>query len=65
MFSRSIRRAGLAGALAATTSLGLAVAAQAKAPQTLTVCKHGCRYSTIQSAGSCGYGVARTCRIGR
>ena len=50
MFSRSIRRAGLAGALAATTSLGLAVAAQAKAPQTLTVCKHGCRYSTIQSA---------------
>jgi len=50
MFSRSIRRAGAAGVMAAAASLSLAVAAQAKQPKTLTVCKHGCRYATIQSA---------------
>ena len=50
MFSRSIRRAGVAGAMTAAVSLALAVGAQAKQPQALTVCKHGCRYSTIQSA---------------
>ncbi|HEY2318791.1 MAG TPA: hypothetical protein VGH67_10850 [Solirubrobacteraceae bacterium] len=36
--------------MAAAVSLSLAVAAQAKKPQALTVCKHGCRYATIQSA---------------
>ena len=50
MFRGSIRRAGAAGVMAAAASLSLAVAAQAKQPKTLTVCKHGCRYATIQSA---------------
>ena len=50
MFSRSIRRASVAAAMTTAVSLALAVGAQAKQSQALTVCKHGCRYSTIQSA---------------
>jgi Right handed beta helix region len=46
-----IRRLAGAGAIAAAGCLVLAVGAQAK-PKSLTVCKHGCRYSTIQGAVS-------------
>jgi hypothetical protein len=49
MICRRIRRLAGAGAIALAASLGLAVGAQAK-PKTFTVCKHGCRYSTIQGA---------------
>ena len=50
MISRRIRRLAGAGAIALAACLVLAIGAQAKAQQTLTVCKHGCRYSTIQGA---------------
>ena len=49
MISRCIRRLALAGATVLVAGLSLAVAAQAK-PKPLVVCKHGCRYSTIQGA---------------
>jgi pectin methylesterase-like acyl-CoA thioesterase len=49
MICRCIRRLAGAGAIALAGCLALAVGAQAK-PTTLTVCKHGCRYSTIQGA---------------
>ncbi|HEX3688248.1 MAG TPA: hypothetical protein VHV28_01080, partial [Solirubrobacteraceae bacterium] len=51
MICRRIRRLAGAGAIAVVTCLVLALGAQAKAkPKTLTVCKHGCLYSTIQGA---------------
>ena len=51
MISRRLRRLAGAGAIAVFACLILAMGAQAKTkPQTLTVCKHGCRYSTIQGA---------------
>jgi hypothetical protein len=49
----SIRRWSVVGTLAVVSCLGIAAGAQAKATsasKTVTVCKHGCRYSTIQSA---------------
>jgi hypothetical protein len=49
MMSRCIRRLALSGAMALAICLSLAVVAQAK-PKALVVCKHGCRYSTIQGA---------------
>jgi hypothetical protein len=49
MISRCIRRLALAGATVLVAGLSLAVVAQAK-PKPLVVCKHGCRYSTIQGA---------------
>src|ERR1700749_171577 len=49
MISRSIRRLAIAGAMALVACLSMAVVAQAK-PKTLVVCKHGCRYTTIQGA---------------
>jgi len=51
MFRRCIRRLAPAGAIALVGCLMLAVGAEAKAkPKILTVCKHGCRYTTIQGA---------------
>jgi pectin methylesterase-like acyl-CoA thioesterase len=51
MIRRCIRRLGAAGAVAVIACLVLAIGAEAKAkPKTLTVCKHGCRYTTIQGA---------------
>ena len=51
MISRCLRRLAGAGAIAVVGCLVLAFGAQAKAkPKDLTVCKHGCRYTTIQSA---------------
>ncbi|HEX3977242.1 MAG TPA: hypothetical protein VHW96_13335, partial [Solirubrobacteraceae bacterium] len=53
MISRSIRRLAIAGVMALAACLSMAVVAQAKAkakPATLVVCKHGCRYTTIQGA---------------
>jgi hypothetical protein len=51
MICRRIRRLAGAGAFAIAACLVLAIGAQAKAkPKSLTVCKHGCRYSTIQGA---------------
>ena len=50
MFSRLIRRASVAAAMTTAVSLAFAVGAQAKQSHSLTVCKHGCRYSTIQGA---------------
>jgi hypothetical protein len=49
MICRCIRRLAGAAAIVLGGCLLLAVGAQAK-PKTLTVCKHGCRYSTIQGA---------------
>jgi hypothetical protein len=49
MVCRCIRRLAGGGAIALAACLVLAVGAQAK-PKTFTVCKHGCRYSTIQGA---------------
>jgi len=54
MISCSIRRLAIAGAVA-LGCLSTAVVAQAKPaakhkPATLVVCKHGCRYTTIQGA---------------
>jgi hypothetical protein len=49
MISRCIRHLALAGATVLVAGLSLAVVAQAK-PKPLVVCKHGCRYSTIQGA---------------
>jgi hypothetical protein len=49
----SIRRCIAAGMVTVVSCLGVAAGAQAKAmtsAKTLTVCKHGCRYSTIQKA---------------
>jgi hypothetical protein len=50
MINRAIRRLVVAATMAVALSLSLAGLAQAAKPQTLTVCKHGCRYATIQSA---------------
>jgi hypothetical protein len=51
MIRRCMRRVGAAGAIAIAGCLVLAIGAEAKAkPKTLTVCKHGCRYTTIQGA---------------
>jgi hypothetical protein len=51
MITRCLRRLAGAGAIAVVGCLVLAIGAQAKAkPKVLTVCKHGCRYTTIQSA---------------
>jgi hypothetical protein len=50
MIKYAIRRLAVAVPMAVAVSLPLAVVAQAKKPRTLTVCKHGCRYATIQSA---------------
>ena len=52
MICRRIGRLAGAGAIAVVACLVLAIGAQAKAkkPHTLTVCKHGCLYSTIQGA---------------
>ncbi len=48
---RRIRRLAGAGLIGVAGCLVLAIGAQAKAkPKTLTVCAHGCRYSTIQGA---------------
>jgi hypothetical protein len=49
MICRCIRRLAGAGAMLVAACLVLAVGAQAKS-KTLTVCKHGCLYSTIQGA---------------
>jgi hypothetical protein len=52
MIRRSIRRLAIAGGVALVACLSLAVVAQAKSakPAALVVCKHGCRYTTIQGA---------------
>lgn len=50
MINRAIRRLAVVTTMAVAVSLSLAALAQASKPQTLTVCKHGCRYATIQSA---------------
>jgi hypothetical protein len=54
MISRCIRRLAVAGAVALAACLSLAVVAQAKPKPkqatALEVCKHGCRYTTIQGA---------------
>jgi len=55
MISRCIRRLALAEAMAIAVCLSAAMGAQAKPaahakPATLVVCKHGCRYTTIQGA---------------
>jgi hypothetical protein len=52
MISRSIRRLAIGGGMALVACLSLAVVAQAKSakPAALVVCKHGCRYATIQGA---------------
>jgi hypothetical protein len=53
MITSWIRRISVLGPMTVVACLSMAVAAQAKSSAsggTVTVCKHGCRYTTIQSA---------------